>query len=305
MDRRRFVPAAEGLEDRQLQATLFGQGPQSTAAAAPNTADTIEQKQLRVAHLPFYLDQFDTKRFLPADTIAKLQADLNSIVAELHKSPPAPLSAFNGAVRDASPKVNLSSSDAHALNHTFGAVLAAAGATPQEVANLRADMNDLAQVDANSPNPVFLATNDYSLVLQTALGVGAPIRTPPAPALAAKDTLQHKGQVFVTANPNPLLVGTYPVDTTMLIVNADGRVVGSAPVVRVGQGPQNGQYEATVAQPLPVGLNALRAVADDQGHLSAPSPQLFVRVVSKEKAVPQLGVSTPHGPLGLHGVVSR
>src|SRR6478672_4222056 len=113
MDRRRFVPAAEGLEGRQLQATLFGQGLQSTAAAAPNTADTIEQKQLRVEHLPFYLDQFDTKRFLPADTIAKLQAELNSLVGALHKSPPAPLNAFNGAVRDALPRVNLSSGDAH------------------------------------------------------------------------------------------------------------------------------------------------------------------------------------------------
>jgi hypothetical protein len=226
MDRRRFVPSTEDLEGRQLQAALFGQHAQPAAAQATNTADTITMKQTRIEHLPFYLQSFDPQRSLPSVIITQLQADLNLLVAELHKSSPDALSAFNGAVRDTLPHTSLSSADAHGLNHTFGVALAHAGATSQEVASLQNDMNALAKVDANSSNSVLLATNDYSLVLQTALGVGQPIRTPAAPTLQAKELVKKVGVIEITRTNPPTLVGTYPVGPTMLIINAAGQVVG-------------------------------------------------------------------------------
>ena len=74
-----------------------------------------------------------------------------------------PVVAFNETLQDLIPKNSLSVADAKTLSHAFQRVVGSTGATAQQVANLTQDMNDLAKVDSQSPQPVFLATNDYSM----------------------------------------------------------------------------------------------------------------------------------------------
>ncbi len=184
MDRRRFVPAAEGLEGRALL-SLFGNASSTYRSIYSNPAAdvpyTFQQKEKRVEHLPFYLDKLQPGRFLPKDTLTALQNDLRSIMGHLQPVPRQVLNEYNHLLRVITPHPSLTSSSAHGLNHAFGSVLAHAGATSHQVAKFQADMIKLAQVDSNSPNPVFLATNDYSLVLQDALGIGHPLKRPSTP----------------------------------------------------------------------------------------------------------------------------
>ena len=55
-------------------------------------------------------------------------------------------------------------------------------------------MSELIQADTNGPNPVMVATNDYALVLQTALGVGRPIQAPAPPKLSTADAPRAWGR---------------------------------------------------------------------------------------------------------------
>ena len=84
MDRRRFNPSAEGLEGRALLSLFGGSGAKAAQANLQNIPTTFKQKELRIAHLPFFLEQEYPGRFLPEDTIKKLQADLTSVIASLH-----------------------------------------------------------------------------------------------------------------------------------------------------------------------------------------------------------------------------
>ncbi len=53
------------------------------------------------------------------------------------------------------------------------------------LAAIKADMNQLARADSQSRQPIYLATNDYTLVLQDTLAIGRPITRPGIPELAA------------------------------------------------------------------------------------------------------------------------
>lgn len=201
MDRRprRFVPGSEDLEGRALLSGTAASTPAQVAATqtqtqTPRTAPvvtastpagvpgTLEQKQQRIDRLPFYLNSISNGRFIPPATVARLQAELRTIIGQLRRPPRPVVEAFNVQLRSALPYQTLRVQDARALNNSFGRVLQAAGATPAATQRLKAAMNELAQNDANSPQPVRLAVNDYALVLQTALGVGQPIQKAPAPA---------------------------------------------------------------------------------------------------------------------------
>ena len=200
MDRRRFAPSPDGLEGRMLLSTARPAIATITAQAqVANTSSTLREKQQRIERLPFFLQTLQPGRVLPQATITRLQADLKSIVARLQPPPSEVLDAFNLGLRDVLPDASLSTEDARTLNQLFGNVLAAAGATPQSVANLQNDMSELIQADTNGPNPVMLATNDYALVLQTALGVGRPIQAPATRALTAV-TRPWKGAVPMTTS---------------------------------------------------------------------------------------------------------
>jgi Big-like domain-containing protein len=306
MDCRRFVPSAEGLEGRALLASLFGSST-SNANATQNIPETFALKEARIERLPHFMELFRSGRYLPPDTIAQLKIDLLAIAAKLHAPGPVVLNRFNSLLREVEPSSSLSVADARGLNQSFGAVVTAAGATPQQVQNLKNDMNELARVDANSPQPVFLATNDYTIVLETILAVGRPIRRPTVPQLAAHNGVRVNTNVGVTTQRQPLLDGTYDAGATMQIVDANGNIYGAALVKQNGPTESNGvanatgKYEITIDRPLANGLYTFYVRATDaEGNMSHNSEPFKLKVISRpgtHTATEQL--LPPGGPLNL------
>jgi hypothetical protein len=207
--------------------------------------------------------------------VNQLLDDLETIKAQLAEPSSNVLSAFNDQLRTTIPHASLSQEDAQRLNALFGEALTSAKATPQEVANLQADMSNLALVDSKSIQPVMLATNDYSLVLQVAIGVGQPIPKPAAPSLAPADHIGKTGQF--TTKTQPHLVGTYDAGATIEIVDTSNNVLGSAVVAK------NGKYSVQFAQPLSVGEHVVGVRASEEGVFSAVSNTITIRVLSPPK----------------------
>src|SRR5947209_3053904 len=70
MDRRRFVPSAEGLEGRALLAnSLFGSRISASANVAQEVPVTFQLKEHRIERLPHFLELIKSGRFLPTDTV--------------------------------------------------------------------------------------------------------------------------------------------------------------------------------------------------------------------------------------------
>jgi hypothetical protein len=306
MDPRRFVPSTEGLEGRALLTSIFGTST-STVTVPDEVPATFALKEIRIERLPGHLEQIRPGRFLPPAAIAQLQTDLLAIAAKLHAPNPATLEGYNSRLREVMPSSSLSVADAAGLNHSFGVVVASAGATPQQVQNLQKDMNALAKVDANSPQPVFLATNDYTVVLETILAVGRPIRRPTVPQLAANNGVRVNQYVGVTTKPQPVLVGNYDAFATVQLVDANGNVFGGDVVKKNGPTQANGvaqatgTYGITVDRPLADGLYTfyVRAI-DAEGNMSHFSPPFKLKVISppgQKTAAEQL--IPPGGPLNL------
>jgi hypothetical protein len=295
MDRRRYVPSAEGLEDRALLATISQLVNPNTAINPLTLPNTAADKAMRIQNLPFFLARTQKGRFLPKAVMTQLQADLSPLKGVLHAPPEATIDNFDLQLRDVIPNQTLSVSAAHALNQSFGTVLHFAGVTPQEQAALQADMNALARTDANDINPVILATNDYTIVLETALGVGRPIPTPTVPQLAAVDAIGGAGS-HITRNPHPHLVGTYDdAQAAIEIVDDAGTVLGFAQVV--AKGVYAGKYSVAFDQPLAVGVYTVHVRAVDTGLVSGPSVAYKFRVVAPKHVV---AAAHPQGPLAHH-----
>jgi len=311
MDRRRYIPSPEGLEGRAML-SLFGGGNSVQAVAPAQVPVTFHQKEQRIEHLPYYLKQLQPDRFLPEATIQNLQEDLLSIAGRLHKPGPAKLEAFNETLRDVGSNASLSVGDAKRLSYHFQAVLGDTGATVSQVASLTQDMNELAKVDALSPESVYLATNDYSLVLQTILGVGRPIQRPPAPQISLQEGVRESLAFGKTTIRQPVLVGSYGAGSSVganaggaeggfnssgvliKIVDQDGTVYGQSFV-----DPNNGNYRVKIGVPLSNGVHRFRALAiDAEGHESPPSRDYFLTVVSRPGETVVTGQSTPQGPGG-------
>ena len=73
MDRRRYVPSTEGLEGRELLSgvnTLFG----VQVTTNLNVPITLQQKEKRIEHLPYYMQQINPGRFLPKAEIEEIQS---------------------------------------------------------------------------------------------------------------------------------------------------------------------------------------------------------------------------------------
>jgi hypothetical protein len=312
MDRRRRLPAPEGLEGRALL-SLFGSNSNNILHnPVQDIPATYQQKELRVEHLPYYLNQLQPGRFLSKPDLEQLQADLLDVTTELHKPPPATLLQFNRLMRDLEPQVSLSTENAQKLNGSFGLIVSNMGATTQQASNLQEDMNNLALVDSHSRNPSFLASNDYSTVLQTVLAIGRPIARPEVPFLSELDGSRPKPGYGIAHNPTPSLVGQYGVGGTVgvfggdvnggfnskgdiiQVLNAEGQVIGSGPV-----NAKNGNYRAKITTPLADGIYVVyvRAV-DPLGHMSEPSNRFHLKIISRRGEV-VTGQPTPHGPQSL------
>ena len=295
MDRRRFVPSAEGLEGRQLlssaatampvAANVNGAATASSTNGA-STPNSPQQKSVRIERLPFFLRSVDTDRALPAEITGQLQAAIRSIQGKLNPPPKETIKAFDQTLGDVMAKSNLGVEEAQALSRSFGIVLDGAGASSAAEASLKSAMNNLARVDATSNRPTVLATSDYAITLQTILGVGRPIRTPTAPTIAQPDTVGARGGRITSLN-HPRLVGSYDAGSTVEVVDEAGAVIGSAVV------EQSGRYTITVQPALADGPHTVRVRAVDSGESSNLSTPLTFRVVTQ-----RTGGNAPGGPLG-------
>lgn len=170
--RTRFVARAEDLEGRALLAA----NPAASVTQATAQVISAQDQLKRIQNLPFFLRTLDRDRILPPEITSAIQTDLLALQGKLRPPGPGVVRAFNTQLRKTIPTQNLKASDAQGLNQTFAAVLQAANADPAVLADLQTRMNELAQVDASQRRSTYLATNDYSMVLQVALAVGRPAK---------------------------------------------------------------------------------------------------------------------------------
>src|SRR6185437_7953961 len=98
MDRHRFVPSSETLDQRTLLSStgLFGQSTASRAltGSAVRLPDTFNEKLLRIQRVPFYLDHLQSERFLPPAALKSLQTNMVDVAARLHPAAPQSLRTF-------------------------------------------------------------------------------------------------------------------------------------------------------------------------------------------------------------------
>lgn len=279
MDRRRFIPGSEHLERRALQTVVSGQnifGYQLTSNL--NIPITYQQKSLRIERLPFYLEQVRPHRYLPKPEMKQIQQGLRDLMDVIKRPPPQALDHYNYAIRQIVSKSSLTAAQIDTLNHAFTAVMNATQAPPAAVQELGSALYTLvSKVDTASPLPAFLGTNDYSLVLQTALGVGRPMPPPTLPRIARNQGIQADPRHSKTPLEHPSFVGTYHFHTTIQLISPSGVVYGQAKV------NSNNNFEVKVEPALAVGTYKfqLRAI-DTVGHVSRISYPFLVKVVPRK-----------------------
>jgi hypothetical protein len=278
MDRRRFVPSHESLEGRALQATnltsVFG----SQITSNLNLPITFEQKSLRIQRLPYYLGQIThVGRFLPKAEITQIQNALYGMLDTIQKPPSQALNNYNYQLRHVVSHQSLSPSDIKRLNYSFGAVLKSAKTPTASITAMQSALFTLvSQVDTASILPVTLGTNDYSLTLQTALGIGRPMPPPTLPKIKKNEGIQAGLQHIKTPLARPHLVGTYHFHTYIEVVTPAGVVVGAARVKK------NNNYTVQITVPQSVGDHKFRIQAvDTVGHISKLSKPFVIRVVPR------------------------
>jgi hypothetical protein len=279
MDRRRFIPSQENLEVRALQTvnltTLFGARINSNL----NIPITYEQKALRIERLPFYLNQIsEHNRFLPKAEIEQIQNSLYGMLDKIDRPPSKGLDDYNYVVRHIFSKQSLTTSDINHINAAFGGVLRSAKTPPDSIHGLQSALFSLtSQVDTASVTPVTLATNDYSLTLQTALGIGRPMPPPIVPRIKRNNGIQAGVNHMKTPLPRPRLVGTYHFHTFIRVVTPDGEVVGAERVKK------NNNYTVQIVVPQSVGVHEFRIQAvDDVGNVSRLSRPFLIKVVARK-----------------------
>ena len=132
------------------------------------------------------------------------------------------------------------------------------------------------QVDTASVLPVTLGTNDYTLVLQTALAIGRPMPPPTLPKIKKNQGIQANADHIKTPLARPTLVGTYHFHTVIQVVTPDGIVVGSDNVRK------NNNYKVQITTPQSIGVHEFRLQAvDDVGHVSRLSKPFLIKVVPR------------------------
>ena len=273
--RRRFVPTSDDLEVRKLLTTT---AVYSSTSTNTDLAITFQQKQDRIENLPKHMLGLQANRFIPKDTMAQIQAGLTQLSGELDKPNPAVLNNFNITLRKIVPSPSFSQGSARKLHQAFVQVLQAAHAPQGAIDQLSTAVNDLAsRVDTASIQPTFLASNDYTIVLQTALSVGKPLPRPQLPQIAKNTGIQVNATTIRTSEARPYFTGTYAKGTTIQIVNAQGDVLGQAATNNIGQ------YKVRLTTPLAPATYSIYARAEDMGHLSDTSHVFTVTVVPSKK----------------------
>jgi hypothetical protein len=283
MDRRRFVPAAEGLEVR----TMLASGGAGVSLLGSSTTTqtlpiTFAQKELRIQKMPTNLRALQPDRYLPPMTINQIQLGLNQIISQIKPTPPNArvLTNYNLAMRNIVHNTSLSAANVLMLNHMFSSVMISTDTPNPGLTNLVSGVNRLvSQVDTASISPTFLATNDNAYILQLALVLGQQMPAPRAPTITKGTGHQVNKRVAITPLSAPVYTGSYEYGTTIQMVNvATGAVIGTAIVGR------NGEYALHITTPLAVGKYhlAVRAV-DEVGHVGHASRVFGLQVVPPKK----------------------
>ncbi len=280
MDRRRFIPSREGLEGRTLLAstnlnTLFGLQINSNL----NIPITWQQKSLRIERLPYYLDKIAPNgRFLPKTEIQQIKDSLFEMVDAIHRPPPQALNNYNYQLRHVVSKQSLTATDIHRLDYSFAATLKAAKTPAGSVSGLRSALFSLvSQVDTASVLPVYLGTNDYTLVLETALAIGRPMPPPSLPRIKKNQGIQADAQHMKTPLARPILVGTYHFHTYIQVITPAGIVVGSINVLK------NNNFHVPISTPQTLGVHEFRLQAvDSVGHISRVSRPFLIKFVPRK-----------------------
>jgi hypothetical protein len=294
MDRRRFVPSSEGLEERALMTstnlnTLFGLQVNTNL----NVPITLQQKELRIEHLPFFLGQIQPGRFLPKTEIQAIQSNLFNLIDGINKPPSDALDNYNHQLRSVVSKQSLTAGDIALLNHGVSAVLKSAHAPQALNTGLSNALFTLtSQVDTASIQPVVLGTNDNTLVLETALAIGRPMPPPQLPRIKKNNGIQADTQHIKTPLERPTLVGTYHFHTIIQVVTPEGVVVGEANCRR------NNNFEVQITTPQSVGVHEFHLQAeDDAGHISRLGARFLIKIVPQKHKDTTIGKATPKGPL--------
>jgi hypothetical protein len=279
MDRRRFVPSYDGLEVRTLQTAIninnvFGFQVNSNL----NLPITYQQRELRIEHLPYYMKKIHPNRFLPEAEIQQIQAAMFNMMDQIRKPFPKALNNFNYSLRPIVAMQSLSPTDIHVLTHGVGAVLHAAQTPAASISGITDALQTLiSQVDTNSVTPVYLGTNDATLVLETALAIGRPMPPPQLPRIKRNNGIQANTQHIKTPLERPILVGTYHYHTQIQVITPAGVVVGETNCHR------NNNYRVQITTPQPVGVHEFRLRAlDSVGHISRLSKPFLIKVVPKK-----------------------
>lgn len=294
--RREFAPSGESLEDRKLLSgargannlfnnsgfTSFAGGYYTTPSL---TYSNLVQKDTRIKNIPLFLKSIDPKRYTPPDAVASLQEVLLEVRGRLNFVKAYDLNKFNVLLRKILQDKTLSTGAIAGMNRDVGVILADAGMTPAQIAKFQGALTTLAKYDSQEANPVFVATNDYAILLQLALGVGRRIDTPTAPRLSGADHLKGRAGA-VTINHQPRLIGIYDPGTTIRLLDVQGRLLGTTLVAR------NGSYSVEPDIALSPGRYEFVVQGTDaSGELSAFSPPTAVTIVSETQA------PHPKGPL--------
>lgn len=279
---RRYVPSAEGLETRQLLST-------TPAKPLPNPLVTFDQQLARhdrTNHLAEFFYLIEPNRYIPTANIQAIEADFKALRGTLHPADPVALNAFNVELRKLTQNASLTSADVKTLSRQFARALGTANANPNITLDLQQQMLQVAQIDSISPNPLSLATNDYSLVLQDALSIGRPLAPPTVPHLNVADHA-IPGNKVLTYNTQPRIVGNYPATDMAVNLVENGQVIGRA----VNQ--MTTSYTVQPLAPLSYGTHTFVVVLQNvAGDISLPSPPLTITVLPK----PVSPSTHPKGP---------
>ncbi len=290
MDRRRFVPLSlAGSNEFALEhRTLLSTTSAILGTTSTNTTNTIpenlHQRLERIQNLPFFMNSFSPNRPLPSTVISPIQDDLRAIISRGHSASKNVLHNFNTTIRSVAPHEALSQLSAKSLVNAFHSLLVNSGINDPVLTKFTNDMQALAKLDSNGPNPTIIAINDFGTIAQLTEAMAQPFKAPGQPSLIATDLVQHSNHV--TRNHTPTFAGNAPDAVQVRLIDHDtGQVLGVSKTVT------NGRYQVTVANSLPDGKYTVQAQIQDNGYLSLLSPRYVFKVTSYH-----VGKATPSGP---------
>ena len=285
MDRRRFSPRAEGLDDRVLLSGMHA----PTSAPVAN----LHQKTVRIDNLGKVLDSLQPNLVVPKEIVGPIQLDLKGLVGKLNPANSNALVAVELQFRGVIDQASISTEDVAALNSTFVSAIESTGAPQAITDDLQANMTKLVQFDSTQSNPAILAANDYAVVLQTVLGVGRPIRTPTAPSLSPTDDSGPKGDHATTVT-QPHFVGHYDTGSTVQLLDENYDVIATGTVTAAGA------YSLAPATPLSYGKHVIRVQAiDANGDHSKPGLPFTINIKAPRHPATTSAAGTSGGSLGL------